>query len=203
MEKHHPTQIRKNLMGNELKEKVADLELFQKMEEGQSSAFDYFFERYYQGLCVYALKIVSSENVSKDIVQDFFVNLWENRKQLHVTSNVKAYFVRSIHNRCLDHLAHLNIKATHADYQLALSKTEEFYDYPLLNNELNEQIEKEIKKLPDGIRETFIQSRFEGLSYQQIADKEHISVKAVEYRMSKALTILRKALNDYLYLLLL
>ncbi|MGQ8337460.1 RNA polymerase sigma-70 factor [Sunxiuqinia sp. A32] len=183
--------------------KVGELDLFQKMKEGQSSAFDYFFERYYQGLCVYALKIVNSENISKDIVQDFFVTLWVNRKTLHVISNVKAYFVRSIHNRCLDHLAHIDIKAAHVKYQLAYSKPEEFNDYPLLDRELREQIEKEINKLPQGIRETFIKNRFDGLSYKQIADEENISVKTVEYRISKALTILRKALNDYLYLLLL
>lgn len=189
-------------MLNKTDEKARELELFRRMKEGQNSAFEYFFERYYQGLCVYALKIVNSESVSKDIVQDFFVALWENRKTLAITSSVKAYFVRSIHNRCLDHLAHLDIKAAHASYQLAMGTSEELYDYPLLNNELSDQIEKEINKLPEGIRETFIQNRFEGMSYQQIADQENISVKTVEYRISKALTILRKALNDYLYLLL-
>jgi RNA polymerase sigma-70 factor (ECF subfamily) len=56
--------------------------------------------------------------------------------------------------------------------------------------------------LPDGIRETFVLNRFEGFTYQQIATQENISVKTVEYRISKALAILRKDLGDYLLFLL-
>ena len=60
------------------------------------------------------------------------------------------------------------------------------YEYPLIDTELKLQIEKAIQNLPDGIRKTFILNRFEGLKYQQIADQENISVKTVEYRISKA-----------------
>jgi len=79
---------------------------------------------------------------------------------------------------------------------------EDSQEYPLLDSELTKQIDKAIQNLPDGIRETFMLNRFDGLSYQQIAKQENVSVKAIEYRISKALTILRKDLGDYLLLLL-
>jgi RNA polymerase sigma-70 factor (ECF subfamily) len=79
---------------------------------------------------------------------------------------------------------------------------EDVQEYPLLDSELTKQIDKAIQNLPDVIRETFMLNRFDGLSYMQIAKQENVSVKAIEYRISKALTILRKDLGDYLLLLL-
>ncbi|WP_423129526.1 RNA polymerase sigma-70 factor [Gaoshiqia sp. Z1-71] len=190
-------------MGNAADTKTKELVLFEKLKEGQSLAFDYFFERYYQGLCVYAIKIVGTESVSKDIVQDFFVRLWENRKNIEIGLSVKSYFIRSVHNRCLDHLAYRNIRTAYADQQLSILSDIDMTEFPLLDSELKQRIDDEIRRLPDGIRETFILSRFTGLSYRQIADQENISVKTVEYRISKALTSLRHGLSDYLYLLLL
>lgn len=190
-------------MGSLPDTKGKELELFEKLKEGQKKAFDYFFERYYQGLCVYSDKIIGSESVSKDIVQDFFVRLWEKRKDIAIGTNVKSYFIRSVHNRCMDYLSHQTVRATHAEYQRFSTNDDDLMEYPLLDFELKQIIDKSIARLPNGIRETFILNRFEGLSYQQIADQENISVKTVEYRMGKALTQLRKSLSDYLYLFLL
>ncbi len=55
-----------------------------------------------------------------------------------------------------------------------------------------------LAQLPDRCREAFEYSRFEGLTYPQIAVKMNISVKAVEALMSRALKILRVELQDYL-----
>jgi RNA polymerase sigma-70 factor (ECF subfamily) len=183
--------------------KAKELSLFEKFKGGQNKAFDYFFERYYQGLCVYALKIIGSEPASKDIVQDFFVRFWENRKTIKIEVSVKSYFIRSVHNRCLDYLSHQNIHAAYAEKQLSALTDNDLVELPLLDHELKQRIDSAINLLPDGIRETFVLSRYDGLSYQQIADLENISIKTVEYRISKALTLLRKGLSDYLYVLLL
>lgn len=183
--------------------KIKELDLFAKLRDDQKKAFDYFFERYYQGLCVYSVKIIGSESASKDIVQDFFVRLWEKRKDIEIGTNVKSYFIRSIHNSCMDYISHQNVKASHAQYQIHSANDDDLMEYPLLDFELKQIIDRAIESLPGKVRETFILNRFEALSYQQIADQENISVKTVEYRMGKALTHLRKSLSDYQYLLIL
>lgn len=181
-----------------LKEK----QLFLDFQEGNPAVFDYFFDKYYQGLCVYAYRMLKSNSEAEDLVQDFFVRILENRTNIFIGTSVKSYFIRSIHNRCLDNLAHQKVKINHEQFRLKMMSEEGLQEYPLLDSELTQQIEKAIQNLPSGIRETFRLNRFEGLSYQQIATLENISVKTVEYRMSKALAILRKDLGDYLLLLL-
>lgn len=177
-------------------------QLFLDFQGENLAVFDYFFDKYYQGLCVYAYRILKSTSEAEDLVQDFFVRILENRKNIFIDSSVKSYFIRSIHNRCLDNLAHLKVKMNHEQFRLKMMSEEDLQEYPLLDTELAQQIEKAIQNLPDGIRQTFVLNRFEGLSYQQIARCENISVKTVEYRISKALTILRKDLGDYLLFLL-
>jgi RNA polymerase sigma-70 factor (ECF subfamily) len=177
-------------------------QLLLDFQEGNHVVFNYLFDKYYQGLCVYAYRMLKSNSEAEDLVQDFFVRILENRKTIFIDSSVKSYFIRSIHNRCLDNMAHQKVKINHEQLRLKMMGEEDIQEYPLLDSELTKQIDKAIQNLPDGIRETFVLNRFEGLSYQQIAKHENVSVKAIEYRISKALTILRKDLGDYLLLLL-
>lgn len=177
-------------------------QLFFEFQQGDSELFGYFFDKYYQGLCVYAFRLLKSETEAEDLVQDFFVRILENHRHIFIESSVKSYFLRSVHNRCLDMLDHRKVKTTHERFRIMMLKEDELQEYPLLDSELTQQIEKAIKKLPENIRDTFILNRFDGLSYQQIATRENVSVKTIEYRISKALTLLRKELGDYLVLLL-
>lgn len=176
--------------------------LFLEFQQGNSAFFDYFFDKYYQGLCVYAYRLLKSETEAEDLVQDFFVRILENRKHIFIDSSVKSYFIRSVHNRCLDILDHRKVKVSHEQFHLKMANDDVWQEYPLLDNELTQQIEKAIKNLPDSIRDTFLLNRFDGLSYQQIATQQNVSVKTIEYRISKALTLLRRELGDYLVVLL-
>ena len=172
---------------------VKEKELFLDFQNGSQDMFDYFFDKYYQGLCVYACHILKSTSEAEDLVQDFFVHILENRKNIRIDSCVKSYFIRSIHNRCLDYIDHKKVIASHElRYNKIIMTEEDLTDYPLLETELMQKIDRAILNLPVGIRDTFILSRFGGLSYQQISAQEKVSVKTVEYRISKALALLRK-----------
>ena len=61
--------------------------------------------------------------------------------------------------------------------------------------EFGEKLNRILAKLPDGSREVFLMNRIEKIKYDEIAERLGISVKAVEKRMSKALSILRAELG--------
>lgn len=44
-----------------------------------------------------------------------------------------------------------------------------------------------LASMPESLRETFVLNRFGGLSYQEIAQRQGVSVKTVEWRIGKAL----------------
>jgi len=177
--------------------------LFKEFQSGKYDLFEYFFDKYYPGLCVYACRMIQSKSAAEDLVQDFFIKLWEDKDHLGIHGNVRSYFLRSVHNRCLNALSRDNLRKAHFDYQQSHFQQDSILQYPLLDFELESRLQKAIESLPDGIRETFIRNRLEGLTYQEIADEDGVTVKAIEYRISKALVLLRKDFQDYLPFVLL
>jgi RNA polymerase sigma-70 factor (ECF subfamily) len=67
--------------------------------------------------------------------------------------------------------------------------------------ELEQRIELAIQSLPEKCRMVFELNRMEGLKYAQIAEKMGISIKTVEAQMSKALSVLREHLGEFLMLI--
>lgn len=55
-----------------------------------------------------------------------------------------------------------------------------------------------LDRLPEKTRTIFIRSRFDGKSYKEIAAEMGVTVKSVEFEVSKAMKILRVVLKDYL-----
>ena len=55
-----------------------------------------------------------------------------------------------------------------------------------------------LEQLPVQTREIFLCSREKEMKYSEIADLTGLSVKSIEYHISNALEVLRKALKDYL-----
>jgi RNA polymerase sigma-70 factor (ECF subfamily) len=97
-------------------------------------------------------------------------------------------------------IRHLNVRA---DYQKEQAYVESTIQWSV-NDELNEKelrhrIALAMEKLPPECRKVFRLSRFEELSYKEIAEFLDISVKTVENQMGKALRIMRVELSDYLF----
>ena len=67
----------------------------------------------------------------------------------------------------------------------------------LQDEELKAVLHKAIDDLPERCRIVFTLSRFEEYSYQEIATELEISPKTVENQISKALKLLRIALEKY------
>ena len=73
----------------------------------------------------------------------------------------------------------------------------------LVAKDLEDHLSKALEHLPHECRKIFELSRFEGLKYQQIAERLNISIKTVETQMSRALFKIRFELKDHLTSMLL
>ena len=68
--------------------------------------------------------------------------------------------------------------------------------------EIKSIIESQINKMPEPMRQIFLYNRFEGKTYQEIAEITGINVRNVTANIQRALAIMRIALNDYLIILI-
>lgn len=157
------------------------------------SDFEVLFRSHYKALVGYANRLVANVEVSEDLVQQVFVNLWERRDQIEIEGSHRSYLLRSVHNACLNHFKHEQVKKDHATHALITESNSESHDL-LEEEELRERVFKHINELPEQCRKIFTMNRLDGLKYQQIADELNLSVKTVENQMGKALKHMREKL---------
>lgn len=175
--------------------------LYDEMKKGKEYAFDYFFNYYYPGLCVFAQKIIAlPEQQAKDIVQDVFVKFWNDREKLDIRTSIRSYLFVSVRNRCMDVLRKKNRSLQLNEISEGQDVADESFETYILS-ELESLFNQSLDKLPERCREVFELSRLHGLKNREIAEKLSLSEKTVENQMTKALRVLREELKDYLPLL--
>ena len=171
-------------------------------------AFEQLFFKYHGRLVLYANKYLHDMDLSRDVVQEAFYNLWQQSDTFSFDDAPKSYLFQTVKNKSLNWLRYNNLRSSdHIDPDTQLNLIESTYlsssDNPfssLLEAELEDKMQGVIEALPEKCREIFLLSRYEDLKNREIAEKLEISVKMVEKQMSKALRILREELAEYMVL---
>jgi RNA polymerase sigma-70 factor, ECF subfamily len=183
---------------------ASEIELLEAIRKSDETAFEMIFRKYYQTLCRYANSFLSDKVEAEEVVQSSFLNFWEKRSSLIITTSLKAYLYQTVRNRCLNVIKHDKVKQQHLQHETVMGiNHHEGTSESILSNELEQKIYLAMQVLPEQCRLVFKLSRFEELKYQEIADQLNISVKTVENQIGKALKIMREQLRDYLPIILL
>jgi RNA polymerase sigma-70 factor, ECF subfamily len=177
--------------------------LFRKIKNDDKKAFEILFRRYYNQLCLYGMHLINNKVAAEEIVQNFFVGLWEKRNQLTIETSVKNYLFRSIKNHCLNYIQHHKIKKQYRQEIFTEAHSKIPDETHFIEPGLSQKIEESIQSLPEKRRNIFRLSREEGLKYREIAEKLNISIKTVETQMGLAIKTLREKLKDFYSFLLL
>ncbi|MVM29199.1 RNA polymerase sigma-70 factor [Spirosoma sp. HMF4905] len=165
-------------------------------EQNPQLGCELLYHRYYQNLCSYAVRFVLSKEVAEDIVSDVFLTFWKNATYQQITVCYGAYFYRAVRNRAYNYLKQELNRTQSFD-----PDTDEGFidtDTPeaiIHFQELTHRLDAEIQALPPQCRKAFMLNRYEGKRYVDIAAELHISQKAVEHLISRALTRLRTHLT--------
>jgi RNA polymerase sigma-70 factor (ECF subfamily) len=173
--------------------------LIEKLKAGDPDSFSDVFSAYYKDLVFFAFSFTHELSSAEDLVQDTFVKLWEDHEKLTVTVSLKSILLKTIQNKCIDWHRHKKIVNNHSTYIINNSPLYEYdIDNYILRSELEDRIESAVSSLPEKAKEAFEMNRYDGLKYQEIATILNVSIRTVEVRVSKALTLLRKSLIDFL-----
>ncbi len=180
-----------------MKEKI----LIENLKKGDVDAYEYLFKEYFDWLCNYIFKLSGNRSLSKDIVQETMMRIWEKKHQITIKESLKAYLFKSCHNQFL-----LQLRKDKKKHDL-LDKIrwDAIYDTYLEQKEdvqINSgllKLEELIDKLPPKCKEIFIMNKLERRKYREIAEDMGISIKTVENHMSKALRIIRENASVLLF----
>ena len=162
---------------------------------GRESTYAVLFDDYYRSLSVFATQYVDDLETAKEIVQDLFVSLYENRKSLVITTSLRSYLYQSIRNRCLNHLKYQKMERKHLDQAAFEQESIEDLEARIDENELEYRIFQIVTELPPKCQEIFRMSRVKGMKNHAIANHLDISIRTVETQISNALKVLREKLG--------
>ncbi|MCD8072755.1 MAG: RNA polymerase sigma-70 factor [Alistipes sp.] len=169
------------------------------------------YNKYYTVFVGFASSYVGSRSLAEDIVSESMLAYLDNRDSLAPSSNIPAYIMRTVRNKCLNHIKQKGFrddvlkKINHGslwEKQMRISTLEACDPEELFSAELQAKLDEALKLLSKKTLEVFTLSRFENLTNREIAQRLGITVKGVEFHIGKALGILRKELKDYLVLLI-
>ncbi|MFM8912792.1 MAG: RNA polymerase sigma-70 factor [Flammeovirgaceae bacterium] len=157
--------------------------------------FAAFFQIHYPTICARVNLLVRDHDVSEDLVQDAFAKFWETKPVLMNNSAAPGYVARMAINNALMYLRTKKLQEKRltefgAVQPVANNPTEENINH----RESEKKLATALRKLPPGCREVFVLSRYEQMTYSEIAEQLDISIKTVENQILKALKILRESL---------
>jgi RNA polymerase sigma-70 factor (ECF subfamily) len=167
-----------------------------------NSVYTAFFRKSY----LYVKSYVHDEAVAEDIVSESLVKLWTILKKEEEVKIAPLLFT-ILKNSALDHLKREKSKLSALENISGLSQREMEIRLSTLNvsdpgeifsTEVAQIVQRTLAGLPPKTRHIFEMSRFEGKPYKEIAECFGISVKAVDYHIYQALSVLRVSLKDYL-----
>jgi RNA polymerase sigma-70 factor (family 1) len=158
--------------------------------------FSDIFRQHEQRLHTLAFHFTKSDEVAKDIIQEVFLKLWEQRSNIQNIKNKEAWLYKLTENKVVDFLRKASAderlkKKIWDNLQQILNDTE----LHLEAKEYNQVIQKAIEQLPPQRRLIYQLNKNEGMDYQQIATELHLSKHTVKNHLFSAVQSVRRFIS--------
>ena len=176
------------------------------MDYSLNSTFNDIYTSFYKKSFYFAKSYVHDDMVAEDIASESLIKLWEKLKT-ETIDYIEPFLFTILKNKSLDYLKHEAVKQAAFDsmaewesreLSIRISTLESCDPGDIFSEEVERIVHDTMKRLPEQTRRIFLLSRFEDKSNKEISEQTGISVKGVEYHLTRALKALRITLKDYL-----
>lgn len=177
-------------------ENNSEKSILDQIKKGDYQAFKWLFDSHYAYLIRTAYHFIPDQDTCKDIVQEVFFEFWKKREMIEIHSSVKAYLRQSVVNKSLNFIkSNKKYQWEDSSEAIQISSKDSNAQQSMEANDLQNSINKAIDDLPEKCRLVFTMSRLENMSHKEISTLLDISVKTIENHMTKALKLLKNALE--------
>lgn len=169
-----------------------DYAVLSRFRNGDEEAFRTIYEKYYHRVYWFAFSFLKNKEQSEEILQETFLNTWTNRKKLDDTLPLEPYLFTVCKRLVLD--AFRKATSTSKLRATMLARIEEMHNTTednIIFSDLMKFTENAISSLPKQQQTIFRLSRFEGLSYEEIAKQLNISKHTVKNHLVAALKTIK------------
>lgn len=167
-------------------------ELLLRVSKGDEEAFRILYDLYRNKIFFITWKLTHIETLAEDVVQEVFIKLWLHKEELSGINYFNSYLNILTRNHIFNHLRKL---ANEEAYLRELNAKEAYATHDsfdtLVNNELQNLLNRAVALLPPRQKKVFFLSRIEGLKHKEISAHLHISRSTVKSHMMEALRFIK------------
>jgi RNA polymerase sigma-70 factor (ECF subfamily) len=167
--------------------------LFQQMKNDEEEGFSALFRKYSKPLKAEAYYRLKDLQLAEDVVQEFFLALWEKRDRIHIDSSVKYFFYQAVRNRCYDMLDKREVYSRKTQEYAAAGEAYAITPLPELLPAANgSSVNYYTNILPPQASRVFHLIVIENKKKREVAAQMAVSVNTVKSQLTRAISILRK-----------
>lgn len=187
----------------------SDVALMLRVKDGDEDAFRELVERHQRAVINVIYRSLGDAWEAEDLAQRVFVQVYRSAPRYKPTAKFTTWLFTIVHNTVLNEHRR---RARHAAESLeALAQPENAEEAGVqvadagapnpadeaVHRELQEKIQEAIGRLPGPQRTAVVLCRYEGMSYEEIAQVLHCTVAAVKSLLHRARQTLKDELKGY------
>ncbi len=185
----------------------ADVALMLDVQRGDRKAFERLLRKHQDPVLNLAYRFLGDRDEAEDLAQEIFLRVYRARDSYRPEARFATWLYRIAANACLNALrARRNrrsvsiqdIEVQGESGHLADDAKEATPAESVLRNEMAERIREIVDGLPDTQRLAIVLNKYQGLSYEEVAESMSLSVMAVKSLLFRARERIRERLIPYL-----
>jgi len=185
----------------------SESEIWKAFLSGDEKAFSTLYYMYADVLFSYGHKIVNDREMIKDTIQELFIKLYHNRKNLNETEHVKFYLFKALRNRLISKLTLRTNLSLDADkellFQIEITLQEEEEPDEMFSENQKEELSRAMKTLTSRQREAVYLRYIQEIPLEDIAQMLDMNYQSARNLIHRSIIKLRKELLIIAFLLLL
>ena len=180
-----------------------EIELLLQLSNGNPVAFEKIYYVYSPRLFSSLLRLVKSDAAAQEIIQDVFLKVWENRKNIDPDKSFRSYLYTIAENKAYDFFRKVaRDKKLYETLIVVATEQYEHIETEYFHKEDSRILEMAIRTLPTQRQLVFRLSKLEDMSYDEISNRLGISVSTISDHIVKANKSIRRFLTSHPELLM-
>lgn len=172
-----------------------DCTYWNRLKESDTDALAYFYDIYIDRLFAVALRMTHNRETAKDAIQEVFIEIWNYRETITDVNNSYVYLSRVLKNILLKKIKKEEPLRLYIPNENTVDAEQSIEETIISADASNEQTSKLSRAMATltGRQKLIMELRFyEGLSYQQIAEKLSMNYQSVNNLAFRTIIALRK-----------
>ena len=168
--------------------------LLSELSSGKEDAFDKVYNHYLHSIYSFVIKFVKSPELTKDLTQEIFIRIWENRSRLSKVKSFRAYLFVTARNHVLNFLREASSS------NVILTEIINSYASPqganeMISKEYEQWLHNVLESMSPQMRAVFKLCREQNKNYDEVADLLQITKNTVKKHMVRSMRVIKGRLD--------